>query len=445
LSGLASFLGLYSLLASSSFAQVLRPSDISILWPLKSAPSQDAASDLVFKMKGDGLCNTPKVADWNLVFKETFALFQKEALNKVGDQCTRDQELEDKYFFHADADLMQGDIHLSLLKGIHPFACQENNWRITAVRFDPCVNSSETLDKKKKCDSELRLIAQLIETSDSGINAVRDFTVHMIYEVTRSRVAEVVKDLKELARVSRASEAQTPWEPEFDAKSILRPHHGLRNEMDSCGGPVTSAMKGFLAKNATPEKLTQLAWMTSSMGVKEWSFGLLEVTEQGKKVELKKINDQFYDNFSDVLMMTEVPALNKEFFGGKFGSIYDELFLVAGAKVPPSEQGAEKLKQHFSRTTDLLNPNKTAQVQPLGCTSCHLAHQTLSRLEDMYATKAPKADLYDAPVWPGFLAEKRSFTQLRNFGYGPQFSLAINVRSINETDFAAKLLEKEFP
>jgi len=396
-------------------------------------------------MKGDGLCNTPRVADWNLVFKETFDAFQKKALHKEGDQCGRDQELEDKYFLYADPELMSGDIHLSLLKGIHPFACQENNWRVTALRFDPCVNSSETLGGAKKCESELRLVAQLIETADSGISAVRDFTIHMIYGLTPLQVPEIVKDLKSIAIISKASEAQMPWETSFDGKWILRPHHGLRNEMDGCGGAVSTSINGLLAKYAKPENLTQLAWMTSSMGVKEWTFGLLEVTAYGRKAELKKVNDQFYDNFSDNLMMAEEPAINKEFIGGKFSSIYDELAIVAGSKIPTSEQNPGRMKSHFSRALNILNPNKTAQTQPIGCTSCHLAPQTLHRLEDMYGTMAPASEIYNVNIWPGFLAEKRSFTHLRNFGYGPQFSLAINPRSINETDFAVKLLEKDYP
>ncbi|MEI8027864.1 MAG: hypothetical protein WCI18_16055 [Pseudomonadota bacterium] len=431
--------------SNQGHSESLRPSDISILWPLKSTPSKDGSLDPVFKMKGDGLCNTPKVSDGNLVFKETFDAFQSKVLNKVGDQCERSLELEDKYFLSSDPELMQGDIHLSLLKGIHPFACQEKNWRVTAVRFDPCVNSSLTIGGATKCESELRLVAQLIETSEGGISAVRDFTIHMIYALTPTEIPELVKDLKNISSISKVSEAKTPWEPYFDGKAILRPHHGLRNEMDSCGGTVNTAIKDLLAKYAKPEKLTQMAWMTSSMGVKEWSFGLLEVTEAGKKVELKNVNSQFYDNFSDNLMMSEAPALNKEFMGNKFGSIYDELTIVAGSKIPPSEQSPEKLKSHFSAVLQILNPNKTAQTQPIGCTSCHLAPQTLRRLEDMYGTKAPESEVYKVSIWPGFLAEKRSFTHLRNFGYGPQFNLAINPRTINETDFAVKLLEKEYP
>ncbi len=440
---------LFSLLVlfpgNQGHSEPLRPSDISILWPLKSTSSKDGSLDPVFKMKGDGLCNTPKVSDWNLVYKETFDAFQKKVLNKVGNQCERNLELEDKYFLSSDPELMQGDIHLSLLKGIHPFACQEINWRVTALRFDPCVNSSLAIGGAIKCESEFRLVAQLIETSDTGISAIRDFAIHMIYALKASEIPDLVKDFKKVSGISKISEVKIPWEPNFDGKPILRPHHGLRNEMDGCGGAVNAAIKDLLAKYAKPEKLTQLAWMTSSMGVKEWSFGLLEVLDAGKKVELKNVNSQFYDNFSDNLMMSEAPALNKEFMGNKFGSIYDELAIVAGSKIPTSEQSPEKLKSHFNAVLQILNPNKTAQTQPIGCTSCHLAPQTLQRLEDMYGTKAPELEVYKVGTWPGFTAEKRSFTHLRNFGYGPQFNLAINSRTINETDFAVKYLEKEYP
>jgi hypothetical protein len=63
----------------------------------------------------------------------------------------------------------------------------------------------------------------------------------------------------------------------------------------------------------------------------------------------------------------------------------------------------------------------------------------------MYESNQKSKTFYDVKVWPGFLTEKRKFIHFRNFGYGPSFSLSINLRAITETDFGYRYLAKLFP
>jgi hypothetical protein len=305
----------------------LRPSDISILWPLKSGTHEFASQDTVFMKKGDGMCNSPLLSDWKLIPQNTFSMFEKEVLNKIDGACERDRVLEDKYFFEEDRDLLIGTIPLARLKGYHPFSCQSKNWRVTAMRFDPCANSADFIKEGKACQSELRVVAQLIEKSEAGVNNLRDSAIHLIYKFKLDDSKYVVNELKEVANVSKISEQSHPWEPQFDKEKMLRPHHGLRNEMDICNGPVRKAIINFMDKRAKPEFLTQIAWMTSSIGVKEWTFGAFNVLESGTKLSQIKVNSQLYDNFSDNQMMKGEPSLNKEFKDGAFGSVYMKLRL----------------------------------------------------------------------------------------------------------------------
>jgi hypothetical protein len=428
---------------TEAFTAPLRPIDVSILWPLKSAAVADGKQDAIFGQKGDGFCNAPRIDDWQYISQETFAEVERQVFNKEGEVCGRDKALEDEFFLVDDPDLMNGKVHLARLKGIHPFACNQKNWRVSAVRVDPCVNSRSVATEPDKCMSEFRVIAQIFEKNDTNIWAVRDFTLHLIYEIPD--MAALVADLKKFAEVSKYSEARLKWEAGYDDGMTLRPHHGLRNEMDSCGGPVTKAMQNLLKKYASPAKLTQLAWMSSSMGVKEWTFGAFDVKEYGTKLEAQVINGQLFDNFSDVLMMGEKSPLNQEFAGGRFGSIYDEITLATRNALPTNENNPEARGRHYQRLINLQNPKLTGQADAIGCTSCHLAPQTLDRLNAMYGSAQYDGESYTAKRWPGFFKEKRSFVHLRNFGYGPQFSLAINPRTINETDYIVKFFAKNFP
>jgi len=432
---------------SYALSDPLRRSDISILWPLKASMDIDDA----FKSKGDGFCNALGLGEGTMLPAPAFDAFAKTVLNGSGGVCSPDTALQNRFLFDATDTLMKPDIHLARLKGIAPNVCSSAAWKVVALRFDPCQNLPDATAKKAVCLPLFRLVAQPFEKATNGLWVARDFTMHLIYSVPD--VNALVADLKSVAQVAKGVEATETWEAGIDGTDVLRPHHALRNEMDACGGPASTSIRQAVLRHAIAPRLLKIAWMSSSLGVKEWTFGILNVkgTPAGPGLpstfalsETTALGTRF-DNFSDTLMMQGKPPLNSNLAKASFLNASGPIALAALPDLPAAQASDAARLANIDTLQAILDPTKKTQGDT-NCTSCHLAPQTLTRLRAMY--KAPGAvgsGSYEATVWPGFEKEPRSFVQLRNFGYGPRFNMSINRRTINETDAAAKALARTHP
>lgn len=426
-------------IGSHAFAQTLKATDVSVLWPLKAG---DAKDDL-FKTTGDGFCNTIGIQEGTLWPAATFDAFATAVLNASGTTCARDKDLEDAHFLSADEDLVKPDIHLARLKGLTPTVCAPGAWRIVSFRFDPCQNLADVNAGKGQCLPMVRLVAQPFEKGSNGLWNVRDFSAHLIYLV--SDVPAVVADLKAFAKVARDVEKKEPWDPSIDATDVLRPHHALRNEMDSCGGTASTKLKSLVLKHAVADRLVKIAWMTSSMGVKEWSFGALDVSNAGTTVTESTVLGQKFDNFSDTLMTQGKPSLNTNIATAPFPNAFAQIAQAALPALPAADLADAARTRNIDALQRILDPTKLTQAQS-NCASCHLADQALTRLRALHGKpNAVGSGEYKAAVWPHLVTEPRAFVHLRNFGYGPQFSMGINRRTVNETDAVQKYLTKHHP
>ncbi|NBW83114.1 hypothetical protein EBR21_15300 [bacterium] len=278
----------------------------------------------------------------------------------------------------------------------------------------------------------LRLVAQPFEKQTNGLWAVRDFTIHLVYLI--KDLPTFMTDLKKASSVARQVEASEAWEQQWDSSpQILRPHHALRNELGTCNAPFSQALRNFTKKWAVQSNLIMVAWMTSSIGAMEWTFGQVSVTGNGDSLEAGKVDSRNFSNFSDSLLQRGKLATSAGVSNPSDANLTRQLALAGMAELPPSENSVANRTAHVDAVQRVLNPTKTSQSQ-VDCVACHLAPQILHRIRALYKTPAAVGSgEFKAAVWPGFEREPRSFSQLRNFGYGPQFHLAVNRRTINET------------
>jgi hypothetical protein len=430
-----------SALVESASGAPLLPQDHTILWPLKFS----ADKDTVFQMAGDGFCNAPSVVKDKVVDPATFQQITKIAFNNSGNSCDPRKDLEDLAFQLSPAELLSQKIPLVLAKGVPPTICDPSLWHVVAMRADPCHNITAKLKTGATCEAQVRLVLQPFETSPIGVKVVRDFTIHLVYKVPDW--SKVQRDLEAVADVSRASESKTPWEPSIDGKNILRPHHGLRNELGRCDGPVAKAVKKFVTDHTLPENLVVAAAMGSSFAVKEWTFWAYRAQGSGAQKQMVQtpVNDLNVDNFSDSLFTKGQYSLTPELLKKpNLPSVTDQITKVAANQLQPADKVPEARQKLFAEMQAILNPRQISQTGA-NCTSCHLAPQTLQGLAALYGAAEPDVgvDTFRATVWPGFNSKSRSFIHLRNLGYGPQFNLSINRRTINEVMLVQEWIEKK--
>lgn len=407
---------------ASASADTLLPEDHTILWPLKFSDARDE----VFGSVGDGFCNAPGLVDDKILDTASVQSIFAQAFNAQGASCASNDKLADLIFERSAADLLDPQIPLIQVFGIPPSVCDPALWKVVALRADPCQNIIEHRQSGAACKHQMRLVLQPFEKSMDGLTNVLDFTLHLIFNVPDIKTLR--SDLQKVAAIARASEQQEPWEPQYDGKPVFRPHHGLRNELDRCGGPVTQAIKSLISRHALRSNLTSAATMGSNFAVKEWTFSAFRATPDGS-VTLAEVNGATFDNFSDSLFAQGQYSMNKQLDRGTtFPTIREEITMAAARKAPKGPA----LTASYSKLHSVLNPLLMSQLAS-NCASCHLTPQVLQTLEELSGTPSTSVpEYFEAPIWHGFQPNERSSLNLRNLGYGPGFSLSLNRRTINE-------------
>ena len=413
-------------------ATTLLPEDHTILWPLKFSPAQDS----VFKATGDGFCNAPALVADRIIKESVVNSIFAQSFNASGGACVSNPKWTDLIFERSPEQLLDPNIPLIQVNGIPPNVCNPALWRVVALRADPCQNIIENRKSGTACKPQVRLVLQPFERSQDGLQTVLDFTLHLIFAAPDIKALR--KDLETVAQVSRKSAQSKPWDPSFDGKPVFRPHHGLRNELGTCNGPVAQAIRSFIAKYAVLERLTSAATMGSTFAVKEWTFFAFKGDGAGN-AGLVEINGARFDNYSDTLFAEGKYSMNPQLDQGtSFPTIRRELTMAAEHKTLT----AGVVTKSFSNLQTILNPLLTTQLAT-NCSSCHLAPQTILALEKLSGTSGANVpEAFKATVWPGFAPAARSYVNLRNLGYGPGFSLSINRRTINEVMLAQQWFEQ---
>lgn len=448
--------------------------DISILFPLKPIAKKDG----VFKKSGSGFCAAPTIGEsfegkhiglTNSQFEE-FARMTFGA-NSQADRCEL-SESETKLIGQSDNQLMDDHQFLAKLRMLPDALCTRKSWRVVGFRLDPCLTQKRakivTKDELLKCTMEARLVVQPFERSEDRWIA-HDAGLHLIYKVPN--LDAMVTDLKQIAKLTRKN-----WEPwlwaglDNSSSWTLKPHPGLRSEMDRCAGeewenkfdvgkrPVSAAIYSFIANHLPPENLTQIAFFAANSGFSQWSFGAVE-HKKGKFEQLKKVSAGAspFDSFSNASLSQDIPQSPFPRHN-------------ATTKLPnvtywytPEFQSAFDLQGEIRKNTesrlpelnDIMHPHIVSQFDNVHCFTCHVAEQArndaMMKLGKFF-DPGPRAYQPTGEIWRHFPNVTRNTTSLynplrsslnfRNFGYGPGFEFGVAERTINETDDSVKLIDK---
>ncbi len=436
------------LTGSIALAEPLRVSDASIFFPLK----RNSAMDDIFKTMGDGFAQAPSLHEGNVLSKATFQKFTDLIMGAQGQetcQPTPDSIL-DKHFFSPITDQLNPENNVSFINGITEEACRYSNWKVVGFRLDPCLGRAgrnfATKADLQGCTAEARLVAQPFVRQQDGSARVLDLTMHLVYKIPA--MDRLVADLKHVMAITKESEKAIPWDSGDGKAQLLRPHHGLRNEMATKGGKVTTAIKNLIATHTNESNMTQIAFMTSSIAVTEWTFGFVNVN--GGNISMgANIARAKFDNFSDTAFSANSAfSLNQDLrnltLSTKAPHLGSYIGLIAKRDFTPADVANNTA--NIDAMNDILNPLKLNQTSTT-CMSCHMAQQAIIRLREAantpnaVGTRPYKADF----TWEHFSFKSRSFLNFRNFGYGPGFEFGVSRRTIHEADSVWKILSMTHP
>jgi hypothetical protein len=497
--------------------QELGASDLSILVPLQSFVYDDPLTS-TFSKVGTGMCNAPTLdlggddpilssALWQgwakdslmsvlplpsntAVYRESSVLSglpgllttlkaDMNALPDVevpaDDLCPEPIGLSDLKVDNIEL-LRNEGTNVAVTQTLPAGACHYKNWRVVAMRFEPCSFRPSVLAKDASAldsslhpefpldacgGAELRLVLQpFIANEDGGYTAV-DLAIHAFYKLSDTQA--FVDDLRSLKAVTQSSlnsslskDPTSVWYA--DQKEMLLPHPGLREEMDCLSGadstgPVGTEWKRLLAKYAKQSQLFKLTWMTSDNSGGNWSFGL-RLVQPGVGSGTPRLvtrNESFQVETFTVSQATRGFPYTP--FDPTLKSV-DYFYKSGRSDLALSSADA---KASLKELIDIANPDLTSLnlggKSGASCASCHTRDQTekavrnrMAKTHEELAVMAETSSL-SLPIWDPIrkTIERRNDNNLRNFGYGPAMTLGVSRRALNETDAVRRVVKSYFP
>lgn len=452
----------FGILSTATASSTLGVSDIAILWSVK--PGNEI--DTIYKMRGNGRCNLPTLdlKTRNDTYSSVFAVSKAQFENFAritygrGSKGLCNEIIPEGMPTGSALKVLKtnGKSHLSLIHGLTNTGCKYEKWNIVGMRFNPCSNfdavKNNVSDKKSfesSCFAQVRLVAQPFNDGDNNFFP-EDQAIHLVYTV--SSRDEVVKDLARIAKVTKANSKK--WDAFDNKPDVFRPHPGLRSEMDNClpggkQGPVVREVLGFLRKHTTSDKLSHIAWMTTTTTNMEWSFGMTGV--KGDSVSRLTMLPGEFDNFSEELFdfdnqfpfnSNQDPVVNPGIEKVSIGAMFGKNAMM---KETPTAADIAKMTEILKQNDKFLNPEHTNELGAT-CFSCHINEQATNELRERKGVSISTSEFrYKlGERWPAFSSHKRSMYNFRNFGIGPNFQPGISLRSLNDFDLAAKLVNKHY-
>ena len=331
----------------------------------------------------------------------------------------------------GDSSFLGSEFHLANLQALDENIRVYENWEIVGIRIDPCINSFPSSINTKEdilsCKKEFRLVAQPFFTADDNRIAL-DASFHLIYDI--EDIESLINDLKQLAQVGREVESN------LETWNVLGLHPALKNEAGNCNGVYTNNLRNLAKKYAPSSSLKQVAWMTSSGLLEQWTFGALRFTN-GSFTDIQIPGGGTFDNFSSIELDSGRFPMNRSI---RSISISNTTF-------------GQSVSEYIARTTDrslqdsamddmvnALNPNHILQVSG-SCIQCHSAPQFGTIMANRFGRVQPQFLLSGAEVE----TDSRAMVHFRNFGYSPGFKVTVSPRTANESIEVARLINSFFP
>ncbi len=328
---------------------------------------------------------------------------------------------------------------------------KRENWRIFAMRFDPCAPTfklnAKTPDPALQanlaligippvCLVQVRLIAQPVIVKN-GITRDQDITAHLVYTLgalpaLRDRVAgDMMNDLMAIKTASEQAGAQTSGQP-------LGVHPGLAAEGKSGkAGTVAGLVKAFIKKN-TGKASRAIAFMgLRNDGFEPWTFfpgsvkkDATEAAASWKPVPIPSFikalsgtntpdpaTFQFHERLSFLETQHIVPAPSQ--------AISTAPLFREGPNGPLAPSEAEKaLAFQVEEPNDHHLPNTD-------CVSCHTSS---ARIADLNIQSTPDRVRVPSRI-TGYVRKEDgqgSVWNVRNFGYFAG-KPTVSLRTANET------------
>lgn len=129
---------------------------------------------------------------------------------------------------------------------------------ITALRYDPCARGEDGV-----CAAQLRLGAQVVITSESGVELLDDAAAHLFYALTDAESSEIVEELAALRALSPVP-----------TDGPLGVHPALPRGMD---GPFAAALRALVVEHCRLDNLVRIT--ANAFAMDNWTFTRLDVID----------------------------------------------------------------------------------------------------------------------------------------------------------------------
>jgi hypothetical protein len=149
-------------------------------------------------------------------------------------------------------------------RGVEMFFDGMKQWRVTALRYDPCAPNPSAA--ASLCHPQIRLVAQEIRTVPGP--GIDDSGMHLIFRAADAlpgAADPIIAELRAIQVASRKAGAET-------VGRALGEHPGLAAEASKQEGPVGNLVKEFIARHCSADRMTDLTFTGTNEGDDSWFF-----------------------------------------------------------------------------------------------------------------------------------------------------------------------------
>lgn len=379
----------------------------------------------------------------------------------------------------SDTIALESGAHLAQLRRLSADICDYDNWRVTAVRFDLCLEQPEIKDFFGKSNSlpaecltqEFRVTLKPVYSS-AGRVTMENFAIKLIYHLQPGRDAVLIEDLRSLRAATQKAIAHDHSEGKGDDQKqqgaalslgYLMPHPGLKAEMASCNGSVAGRVKSLLQNHALAKTLVSAQYSGMNRDLDRISVGVVPLmdTRPGAEDELDRVNSFSLRNFAQQVDQLPYSPNGKKTANNVMES-FAKPFRHAGKKISDDmtlSVGRDLVARGNRVTNPLLvsqYPTK-ASLHGTDCLSCHMTKAA----QDMVRSSAADSDHVESHAfryysktgkilkpWPELKAKEAGHTDNFGYFYSPRaqsLTYKISQRTINETHNQSRVISKFFP
>lgn len=362
----------------------------------------------------------------------------------------------------SDAVILDSGAHLAQLRRYPAALCKYENWRVTAVSFDLCLEQPEITDTATgmlppEClTQEFRVTIKPVFSSAQRLTMV-NAAIKLVFYLSPGGDDTLVAALKKLRTLTRIA---APGDKVNDG--TLKPHPGLVDEMVRCDGAVAGSVRRVIGYHGLVKNLVSAQFSAANRDLNRLSMGVVPFYQARQestmaldvvssfslrhlhpKVDLKPYSANIQPSVNQV-----VQGFAKPFRNAKL-KITDATALSIGRDL-------------VAKGNKIANPRLVSQF-PLNpvthgtdCLSCHVNEAAQAQVKASVAEVqqvASHAFRYYSKVGrllkPWAELKPKTVGQIDNFGYyfdprDGSIVYKIAERTINEADNQCRIVESYY-